>query len=108
MLGNVRTYRRQYQCLKLNELEDEVAVHASRLQLTILVTCRLTTALTVRGHASEVRGHGSQPASSDRYMSTTVTQSPSQQTSVNDRQHNLAGPPLTFFFLLLLARLHIV
>ena len=41
VLGDVWTDWRQYQCLKLNELEDKVAVHPCWLQLTILVTCSL-------------------------------------------------------------------
>ena len=34
-------YIAQYQCLRLNELEDKVTVHPCWLQLTILVTCSL-------------------------------------------------------------------
>jgi len=41
VLGDVWTDWRQYQCLRLNELEDKVAVHPCWLQLTILVTCSL-------------------------------------------------------------------
>jgi len=47
VLSDVWTDWRQYQCLRLNELEDKVAVHPCWLQLTILVTCSLAIIINI-------------------------------------------------------------
>ena len=41
VLGDVRTYGRQYQSLTLNEVKHKVTMHACRFHFTVLVTCSL-------------------------------------------------------------------